>query len=369
MRCWRAKIEKEDKMKIIVANDKGGVGKSTIAHYCAVRVASESGLPRIVDMDGQPKLHRFFGKDAVQSLKVTRFNEDRNNIIEKAEPWDPIFPWLRDERTTIVDFGAQTWSSFVDWARRTNISQIVASEYCTVLVPITSDIESITGAIHILSSVRQIMPKARVAVLACSKDGPVEYLRGTAEIERLLRVAKECNAISVEIPALHSAGFAALSSRSVRFDQIETAASGDPTEIAELAPVPLPILMRAVNDVRAWLRSMDQIVLPFLLEPAVSQRTEVLDEEANIKIARGGPATEAVRAIDAGSPDSQSPSVHTRSMLNVVEQESFDEEYYLRMNPDVAAAVRRGEFASGFEHFVNHAGEERRLYRLIRRHQ
>lgn len=39
---------------------------------------------------------------------------------------------------------------------------------------------------------------------------------------------------------------------------------------------------------------------------------------------------------------------------------NFDEEYYLQQYPDVAAAVRRGEFASGLQHYQRHGASERR---------
>lgn len=43
----------------------------------------------------------------------------------------------------------------------------------------------------------------------------------------------------------------------------------------------------------------------------------------------------------------------------------FDEIFYLRNNPDVAYAVRRGEYASGYDHFMQHGRYEGRAYRLV----
>jgi len=45
--------------------------------------------------------------------------------------------------------------------------------------------------------------------------------------------------------------------------------------------------------------------------------------------------------------------------------EGFDEEGYLAANPDVAAAVRNGRIASGWEHFNTFGKSERRLQRLV----
>lgn len=45
----------------------------------------------------------------------------------------------------------------------------------------------------------------------------------------------------------------------------------------------------------------------------------------------------------------------------------FDEEQYLEINPDVADAVRRGEFASGREHWEKHGVFETEFGRFLSR--
>lgn len=47
------------------------------------------------------------------------------------------------------------------------------------------------------------------------------------------------------------------------------------------------------------------------------------------------------------------------------EQPGFDERFYLAANPDVAAAVARGVFGSGAEHFARHGRQEHRSFRLL----
>ncbi|MES2693657.1 MAG: radical SAM protein [Verrucomicrobiota bacterium] len=47
--------------------------------------------------------------------------------------------------------------------------------------------------------------------------------------------------------------------------------------------------------------------------------------------------------------------------------ELFDDAFYLDRYPDVAAAVKRLQFASGFEHFAKHGQREGREYRLVSR--
>lgn len=46
--------------------------------------------------------------------------------------------------------------------------------------------------------------------------------------------------------------------------------------------------------------------------------------------------------------------------------DEFDEQFYLRQNPDVAEAVRKGLMISGFEHYSKFGEKERRPAQKIR---
>lgn len=353
-------------MNIFVANDKGGVGKSTIAQYCAVRLGRSGELPILVDMDRQPKLHRFFGRDAVQSLAFTGTDQPEREWTSASATWDPVLDWMRARRPLVVDFGAQAWAGFVQWAQRTEVRTFVRTEDCVVLVPTTSDIEAVLGAVNVLKTARAVFPGARLAVLACNKDGPIEYLKDTPQFDELLRMGRAVSAVSRDVPVLRSAAYVALAHRGVRFDQIERAAASGVAEIAGLAPVPPTALVRAVKEVQQWLQDMDNAVLPLLsgapaAQPAPGARTPAPPGTAP------APATTVPISIvrNAQRPDNSAPAALPQTLqVGRVTSQDFDEEFYLRMNPDVAAAVNRGEFASGFEHFSAHAGTERRLYRI-----
>jgi hypothetical protein len=49
-----------------------------------------------------------------------------------------------------------------------------------------------------------------------------------------------------------------------------------------------------------------------------------------------------------------------RRAITVPPHPTFDESAYLCANPDVAEAVSRGDFASGYEHFLLHGQDEGR---------
>src|SRR4051812_36814105 len=50
----------------------------------------------------------------------------------------------------------------------------------------------------------------------------------------------------------------------------------------------------------------------------------------------------------------------------VATPENFEESGYLAANPDVAEAVRKGQFQSGWQHFEGHGRKESRLVRFPR---
>jgi len=55
---------------------------------------------------------------------------------------------------------------------------------------------------------------------------------------------------------------------------------------------------------------------------------------------------------------------HGRYEQRVI-KDKFDEDYYLAHNPDVDAAVKRKEFSSGFEHYLKHGHLEKRKFRFV----
>ena len=58
---------------------------------------------------------------------------------------------------------------------------------------------------------------------------------------------------------------------------------------------------------------------------------------------------------------SKPPKVISNSSVQIVNESNFSEELYLAANKDVAAAVARGGFESGFEHFKKHGHREGRV--------
>ncbi len=62
-------------LKLFVANDKGGVGKSAVAQLAVLFVEISYGHPAVVaEYDRQPKLRRFFSPERVLSQDFNRIS-------------------------------------------------------------------------------------------------------------------------------------------------------------------------------------------------------------------------------------------------------------------------------------------------------
>src|ERR1700709_2771947 len=80
------------------------------------------------------------------------------------------------------------------------------------------------------------------------------------------------------------------------------------------------------------------------------QAPSAIDAPATEAPTTGMPATRTLSIVTpaTGTPVTEPPA--SRSASTEAPPEDFDEEGYLRSYPDVAVAIRAGEFASGYSH-------------------
>lgn len=306
---------------IIVANDKGGVGKSTVAQFCASELLRRLGDVHVVEFDNQHRLKRFFDAANVTSVQVTPESGLR------AEIWDPLLEWLDDGRPAVIDLGARMWDEMGAWATVTSPGEIVDTTHTTVLVPFTADPEAVSGAQRIADSVARVLPGARLIALAIDKDGDVAML-STSPLYRALVSAVEGTGGAVRaFPVMAREGYPVLAALGLRFDQI---AAARPKEIAAVSGLPPAIAARTVSAVRAWVEAARQS-LDTLLPPASAAIPE---------------APSCAAASEPVEPP--------RAMV-------FDEAAYLALYPDVATAVAAGAYPSGRQHYLERGMREGRV--------
>ena len=243
--------------KFIIANDKGGVGKSMLAQFCILHVARTVRPLRAIEVDRQPKLRRFFG-EAVLTYPIgpdwqTQFVDGAS----VAAFWDPIVKLLQVERPLVADFGAQVWDYFAAWADSVMLGELVDTSRIRILIPVTADAEAVSGALKIVHTSRSILPArdASLVVLWSDKDGDPAMLEGLPEIVELRREITDRGIIERRLPLLSREGYPMLASRGWHFDRIRKA---KPAEVVREAGGTAMLAARTIKSVRDWFDAMSQ---------------------------------------------------------------------------------------------------------------
>lgn len=248
----------------IIANDKGGVGKSTIAQYCILHLMRVEGKVRPVEYDRQPKLRRFFGDGVITNSIGPDWERQLNDPASLASFWDPLVEWIQGTQPLVADFGAQVWGHFHAWADSVMLPEIIDGSRVTILIPVTADAEAIVGALHIVRSAPAILPNARLVLLFCDKDGDVALLRGLPEYRDLCKAVEVGNVERRTIPILSREGYPLLASYGMRFDQISKA---KPMEIRRATGATLTVASRTIKAVRTWMDAMEVALSDVLGSP------------------------------------------------------------------------------------------------------
>lgn len=243
--------------KVMIANDKGGVGKSLIAQFCVLALEANGNCPDIVEYDNQPKLRSLFGPNRVKTHKLG----SAATISEEEAVWDPLLDNLISDTALVADFGAQAWTGFTDWAKNISLAQQSDGKDVFIVVPVTADREALNGAIKVLKTARQTLPKAQVHIVKVDKDGDVDDLKTLPEFKLLFAMAETCNAKVSTLPTLRAKGLPTLFAMDYSLDRI---VNTPPTELP-LGDLPLATRLRLVTAVKTWLVDANKALLPSLV--------------------------------------------------------------------------------------------------------
>lgn len=244
-------------MNIIIANDKGGVGKTLLAQYVISRLDQRGEAPRIAEFDRQPKLRRLYGENRVYSRPAFGDGSD-------GAAFDPLLKWLQVRRPLVLDLGAQAWSVFAAWARQSDLPVLFPGRETTILVPVTADLEAVEGGLTVLRSVQAVLPEANLVILPCDKDGAVETLADIPAWQELAQLAARQGALLRRFPVLRAEGWPLFAARGFT---LATILAGTPASMSSKA-LPPTATARSLKGLRAWMEEMDAALGAFLPEPA-----------------------------------------------------------------------------------------------------
>mgnify|MGYP001809883780 CR=1 FL=1 len=245
--------------KFFVANDKGGVGKSLLAQYLVIALRGANRNPTIFEYDQHPKQCRWFGSGNVQTWSVSPSQSDlQHDPMAALRFWDPLFQPLSDDRDLVVDLGAQAWTGLHQWLRVSGLAQLLPSLEPTIFIPFTADSEAARGALRIINDTAADLPRARIILMRLDRDGDVEMLRGTPEMEDIQAALRHPRVTMRIFPVLRAEAYPSLCARGFRLDQIANLKTGE----FQLNGVSDLAIARTVASVRGWMIEMYRSLLP-----------------------------------------------------------------------------------------------------------
>ncbi|SDX73926.1 hypothetical protein SAMN05421644_11158 [Allochromatium warmingii] len=291
--------------KFFVANDKGGTGKSLLAQYLIIALRAAKRDPAIFEYDQHPKQCRWFGANAVQTSPMSPPLLDlQRDPMLALRFWDPLMQPLSDERDLVVDLGAQAWTGFHQWLRASGLTMLLPTLEPTVLIPFTADVEAARGALRIIKDVTADLPRAQLVLMRLDRDGDVEMLRGTPEIEEILTLLRQPRIAMRTFPVLRAEAYACLNARGFRLDQMANLKPGEfqVDGVSDLA------VARTVVAVRAWMTDMYRALLPIILGTGSPTQSAPAPASAPTPAASNPPPTApaAVRPVAQAAPTNQS---------------------------------------------------------------
>lgn len=248
-------------IKVFIANDKGGVGKSLVAQFCVLALDANGLNPDIIEYDNQPKMRSLFGADRVETNSIGLNADGSGDLEDGVMSWDPLLEKLLGDKSFVVDFGAQAWAGFSEWAESIALEQYYKGKGLSIIVPVTADREALNGAIRVLKSARQLLPSAKIHLLKVNKDGDVDDLESIPEYKLLFAMVETSKAKVKDLPTLRAKGLPVLFSLNYSLDKIVST----PLEDLPLGNLPLASRARLIAAVKEWLVEANKVLLSSLI--------------------------------------------------------------------------------------------------------
>lgn len=233
---------------VIVCNDKGGVGKTLVAHLLTLLLLDRKEHFRIIECEKMPRLRSVFGELVdYRPIERQRISEIYENPDVLFEYWDDIADTLGGSVRCLVDMGAGVTFPFCRWAQASGSDLLGEGEGLTIAVVTTAEQEAWKSASNNLHLLRELFPKAEFVVVYNERDGEF-YGHQLAAVPSVT-----LKAVRVPIwPYLQNAG---------RLDRL---AQQTGQEIARKCDVPVGTAARSMYAFTDWLLEATDALGPVL---------------------------------------------------------------------------------------------------------
>lgn len=241
---------------IIVANEKGGVGKSLTALALIDRLSLDGHNPAVIQIDRQRRLANALGGDILTiesdakasrldpALEIRRFSP----LLEKIEI-------SASNNPIIVDVGAGEVARFAAWAALVDLEEELNDWQlkCHLVIPFLAEAEAIRQAAWTAERLRAAIPRAVLYFAENRRDGSVAQLHPSSAAAGAITEHLESwysEAQRLAIPAIPSGSWRCFEAANCRLIDIVDMSTVDAMRLTGLPRAEAKIVR---GDVTQWL--------------------------------------------------------------------------------------------------------------------
>lgn len=252
----------------IVAQDKGGDGKSLTAHALAERGRVAGVGTGIVEVDSQGRSLGVLGPDVVTiSIDPKVMRRDPSAALRALTPlYAVIETTCKAGGLTVVEFGANEAQRGAMWAAMVDLQDEIEAfgAQCLVLTPFTRQAESMRRGASAAKSFLDAIPKAQLVLIENERDGVVADLHPSSDAASTYRnciAPLMTQGTTIRMPKIEADSWSPFESAGVRFMD---AVMMPVEEVMTLTGLPRPEAKIIRGDVAAWcsvmFREFDKII-------------------------------------------------------------------------------------------------------------
>ncbi|MCA3581741.1 MAG: AAA family ATPase [Burkholderia sp.] len=241
---------------IVVANEKGGVGKSTLALAITDKLAIAGHSPVVIQIDRQKRLSAALGQSVITIASDPK--AARTDPGKELARFSPVLDAVEQAATSapiVIDVGAGEVGRFSEWAALVDLDEEFGEFgfHPVVFVPFTAEAEAIRQAHWTVERLTTAIPGAAIILAENQRDGCVADLHPASaawqEWTDKLKPTAASNALIImgAIPGGSWRYFEAAGSRFIDVVDLETLAA------MQLSGLPRAEAKIARGDVAQWL--------------------------------------------------------------------------------------------------------------------